>query len=144
VVRISATDYLEHDPSLPQFTIDDAVALSKIMAGRGVDFIDVSAGGVDARQKIDAVPGYQVQYAEAIKKAVAGTGCLVGTVGEITSGKQAQAILDAGSADAIFAGRAFLKNPSLVWAWSDELEIDIQVASQCRYHSRLSSSRMCG
>lgn len=131
MVRISATDYLEHDPSLPQFTIDDAVKLSKILAGRGVNFIDVSGGGVDARQKINSVPGYQVQYAEAIKTALAGTGCLVGTVGEITSAKQAQAILDAGSADAIFVGRAFLKNPSLVWAWSDEMEVDIQLPSQC-------------
>ncbi|KAI0132716.1 hypothetical protein BJ170DRAFT_691847 [Xylariales sp. AK1849] len=121
--RISATDYLEWDPSIPQFTIDEGVKLCKALADRGVHFIDVSAGGLDARQKIKTGPGYQVPCnAKAIKKAVAGTGCLVGTVGEITSGKQAQAILDAGSADAVLVGRAFLKNPSLVSTWADELD----------------------
>lgn len=74
-------------------------------------------------------------HAEAIKKAVAGTGTLVGTVGEITSGKQAQAILDAKSADAVIVGRAFLKDPDLVWHWADELDVDIHVASQCEFLS---------
>lgn len=133
MVRISATDYLEHEPSTPQWTANDSAKLSKVLADHGVDFIDVSGGGLDARQQINAGPGYQVPLAEAIKKAVAGTGCLVGTVGSITSGKQAQAILDAGSADAIIVGRAFLKNPSLVWAWADELEEDIYLPSQCEF-----------
>ncbi|KAI1658551.1 FMN-linked oxidoreductase [Daldinia decipiens] len=128
--RIPATDYLEHDPSLPQWTLADAANLANALARRGVHFLDVSAGGTDARQKIVASPGYQVPHAEAIKKAVAGTGTLVGTVGEITSGKQAQAILDAKSADAVIVGRAFLKDPDLVWHWADELDLDIHVASQ--------------
>lgn len=131
--RIPATDYLEHDPSLPQWTLHDAVALSQALAARGVHFLDVTGGGTDARQKIHAAPGYQVPYAEAIKLAVAGTGTLVGTVGEITSGKQAQTILDAGSADAVIVGRAFLKDPDLVWHWADELELDIHVPSQCEF-----------
>lgn len=132
MVRIPATDYLEHDPSIPQWTLDDAVHLAKILAERGVHFLDVTGGGTDARQKIAARPGYQVPYAEAIKKAVAGTETLVGTVGEITSGKQAQAILDAKSADAVIVGRAFLKDPNLVWHWADELDLDIHVPSQCK------------
>ncbi|OTA63671.1 FMN-linked oxidoreductase [Hypoxylon sp. EC38] len=128
--RIPATDYLEHDPSLPQWTLDDAINLAKALADHGVHFLDISGGGTDARQKITAKPGYQVPYAEAIKKAMAGTGTLVGAVGEITSGKQAQAILDAKSADAVIVGRAFLKDPDLVWHWADELDLDIHVASQ--------------
>lgn len=131
LVRIPATDYLEHDPSIPQWTIGDATALAKLLAARGVHFLDVTGGGTDARQKITAAPGYQVPYAEAVKKAVAGTGVLVGTVGEITSGAQAQTILDVGSADAVIVGRAFLKDPDLVWHWADELDVDIHVASQC-------------
>ncbi|ORY63219.1 uncharacterized protein BCR38DRAFT_516303 [Pseudomassariella vexata] len=131
MVRISATDYLEWDPSLPQFTLDDAVRLCKLLAEEhGVHFIDVSGGGLDARQKIKSAPGYQTPLAEAIRKAVQGTGCLVGTVGEITSGTQAQGILEEEKADAVLVGRAFLKNPSLVWSWADELDVDIHVASQ--------------
>ncbi|KAI1776882.1 FMN-linked oxidoreductase [Hypoxylon cercidicola] len=130
MVRIPGTDYLEHDPATPQWTIDDAVALAKLLAARGVHFLDVTGGGTDARQKIAAAPGYQVPYADAVKKGVAGTGVLVGTVGEITSGAQAQKILEAGSADAVIVGRAFLKDPDLVWHWADELGVDIHVASQ--------------
>ncbi|KAI0888959.1 FMN-linked oxidoreductase [Annulohypoxylon maeteangense] len=130
LARVPATDYLEHDPDTPQWTLSDAIELSKILVARGVHFLDVTGGGTDARQRITAKPGYQVPYADAIRKAVAGTGALVGTVGEITSGKQAQGILDAGSADAIVVGRAFLKDPDLVWHWADELDLDIHVPSQ--------------
>lgn len=132
MVRIPATDYLEHDPATPQWGIDDAVALAKLLAARGVHFLDVTGGGTDARQKIAAAPGYQVPYAASVKRAVAGTGTLVGTVGEITSGAQAQGILSDGSADAVIVGRAFLKDPDLVWHWADELDVDIHVASQCK------------
>lgn len=131
MVRMPATDYLEHDPSLPQWGLDEAVQLAKVLAGRGVDLLDITGGGTDARQKITAGPGYQVPFADAIRKAVAGTKTAVAPVGDITSGVQAQAILDAGSADAVMVGRAFLKDPNLVWHWADELELDIHVASQC-------------
>ncbi|RYP72123.1 hypothetical protein DL770_008016 [Monosporascus sp. CRB-9-2] len=130
MVRIPATDYLEHDPTLPQWTLEDGVKLAKVLAELGVDLLDVTGGGLDSRQKISAKPGYQVPYADAIKKAVAGTKTSVAPVGEITSGVQAQAILDAGSADAVMVGRAFLKDPNLVWHWADELGLDIHVASQ--------------
>ncbi|KAI0014388.1 FMN-linked oxidoreductase [Xylariaceae sp. FL0662B] len=128
--RIPATDYLEHDPSIPQWTQADAINLAKVLVEHGVHFLDVTGGGNDARQKITAKLGYQVPYAEAIKKAIAGTGTLVGTVGEIKSGKQAQAILEAKSADAVLVGRAFLKDPDLVWHWADELDVYIHVPSQ--------------
>ncbi|RYP81723.1 hypothetical protein DL769_001873 [Monosporascus sp. CRB-8-3] len=130
MVRMPATDYLEHDPTLPQWTPEDGIKLAKALAELGVDFLDVTGGGLDSRQKISAKPGYQVPYSHAIKKAVVGTKTSVAAVGEITSGVQAQAILDAGSADAVIAGRAFLKDPNLVWHWADELGIDIHVASQ--------------
>ena len=133
MVRMPATDYLEHDPSIPQWTLGDAVELAKVLAGLGVDLLDITGGGTDARQKISAKPGYQVPFADAVKKAVAGTKTAVASVGEITSGVQAQAILDAGSADAVLVGRAFLKNPNLVWHWADEMEQDIHVASQCKF-----------
>ncbi|KAI1845762.1 hypothetical protein JX265_000059 [Neoarthrinium moseri] len=140
MVRISATDYLEWDPSLPQFNVDEAVELSKVLADHGVDFIDVSGGGLDARQKIQTSPGYQVPYAVAIKKALGNSKCLVGTVGEVISGKQAQEILDAGSADAVLVGRALLKDPFLVSTWADELKIDVHAPSQCEFPSSSPSS----
>lgn len=58
------------DPTLPQWTVDVA---AKILADKGVDFLDITGGGLDHRQKIAAGLGYQVPYATAVRKAVAGT-----------------------------------------------------------------------
>jgi 2,4-dienoyl-CoA reductase-like NADH-dependent reductase (Old Yellow Enzyme family) len=126
------TDYLDFDPSLPQWHIEEAGKLGRILAGEGVDLLDISGGGLDSRQKITAGPGYQVPWAAAVKKAVEGTGIQVTAVGSITSGKQAQGYLSDGSVDAVLVGRGFLKDPNLVWHWADELDIDIHVAAQCK------------
>lgn len=130
--RIPGTDYLDFDPSLPQWHIQEAALLAKILADNGVDLLDVTGGGLDSRQKINSGPGYQVPWADAVRKAVEGTGTVVTSVGMITSGKQAQGYLDDGSVDAVFVGRGFLKDPNLVWHWADELDIDIHVAAQCK------------
>ncbi|RTE82628.1 hypothetical protein BHE90_002831 [Fusarium euwallaceae] len=130
LVRMPGTDYLDFDPSLPQWHIEEAGKLGRILAGEGVDLLDISGGGLDSRQKITAGPGYQVPWAAAVKKAVEGTGILVTAVGSITSGKQAQGYLSDGSVDAVLVGRGLLKDPNLVWHWADELDIDIHVAAQ--------------
>lgn len=126
------TDYLDFDPSLPQWHIEEAGKLAKILSDKGVDFLDISGGGLDHRQQIAPGPGYQVPYAAAVKKAVAGTPTFVSAVGNITSGKQASGYLDDGSVDAVLVGREFLRDPNLVWHWADELEIDIHVPAQCK------------
>ncbi|KPM39363.1 hypothetical protein AK830_g7194 [Neonectria ditissima] len=129
-VRIPATDHLEHLKDAPQWTVEDASKLAKILAKVGVNFLDVSSGGLDLRQKMKYGKAYQVDLARAIKAAVAGSGVIVGVSGGITQGKQAQEILDAGSADVVVAGRGFLKDPNLVWHWADQLKAKIHVASQ--------------
>jgi len=85
---------------------------------RGCDFIDVSSGGLSPEQRIDAVPGYQVPYARAIKRA---TGMPTIAVGLITSPAQAEAILEDGSADAVALARGFLRDPRWAWDAADEL-----------------------
>lgn len=57
---------------------------------------------------------------------------LVGTVGTITSGKQANQLLEEGL-DVAIVGRMFQKNPGLVWAFADDLGTQIQVANQIRW-----------
>ena len=59
-IRVSATDWVEGGWDLPQ-TIEFAKELKK----RGVDWIDVSSGGVSPLQKIPLGPGYQVPLAQA-------------------------------------------------------------------------------
>lgn len=128
-LRISASDCLEHDKTQLSWTIDQTVRLAKILAERGVDLIDISASGSSPDQRIVPGPGYQAHYAKAVKEAVDGK-ILVSAVGSITSGKQAQDLLDDGSADVIMCGRHFLKNPGLVWLWAEELGVTIETATQ--------------
>lgn len=53
-------------------------------------------------------------------------------MGTITSGKQANQLLEEGL-DLAIVGRMFQKNPGLVWAFADELGVEINVANQIRW-----------
>jgi 2,4-dienoyl-CoA reductase-like NADH-dependent reductase (Old Yellow Enzyme family) len=105
-VRISGTDWVEGGWSL-----EDSIQLSKDLMELGVDVIDVSSGGTVPDAQIPTGPGYQVPLAEAIR---AGSGVLTTAVGLITEPEQAEGIIAAGQADAVFLGRAMLRNPR--WA----------------------------
>jgi len=139
-VRISATDWLEEvegfgpDPD-QSWTVEQSCRLVELLAERGVDLLDVSSGGNHPKQAIKGGPGYQAPFAKKIKKAV-GNKMLVSTVGTITTGKQAQELLEGGKdeddvpLDVAMAGRMFQKNPGLVWAWAEDLGVSIYVANQ--------------
>ncbi|KAF1984882.1 NADH:flavin oxidoreductase/NADH oxidase [Aulographum hederae CBS 113979] len=130
--RISATDWLEETELKEQsWRLEDTVKLAPMLAERGVDLLDVSSGGNHPLQHIHGGPGYQAPFAKAIKKEV-GEKMLVGTVGTITSGKQANELLEEGL-DLAIAGRMFQKNPGLVWQWADELGVEIMNANQIRW-----------
>ncbi|MDB5249524.1 MAG: oxidoreductase [Segetibacter sp.] len=102
-VRISATDWTEGG-----WTGEDSVELAKTLKAKGIDLIDCSTGGNVPHAKIPAVPGYQVQFAESIKKE---TGILTGAVGLITSPQQAEEIIASGKSDVIIIARQFLRDP---------------------------------
>jgi 2,4-dienoyl-CoA reductase-like NADH-dependent reductase (Old Yellow Enzyme family) len=102
-VRISATDWTDGG-----WTIEDSVALAAQLKDRGVDLIDCSTGGNVAKAAIPVGPGYQVPFAERIRRE---TGVLTGAVGLITDPHQAEAILAQGQADAIIMARQLLRDP---------------------------------
>ncbi|MBO0931313.1 NADH:flavin oxidoreductase/NADH oxidase [Fibrella aquatilis] len=102
-VRISATDWAEGG-----WTPDESVALSALLKDQGVDLIDCSSGGTVPRPTIPLGPGYQVPFAERIKRE---TGMPTGAVGLITTAEQAEAILAAGQADLILLARESLRDP---------------------------------
>ncbi|KAI0064221.1 FMN-linked oxidoreductase [Artomyces pyxidatus] len=132
-LRISATDWLEESMAgTPSWTLDDTVRLAGIIAEHGVDLIDVSSGGVHPQQRIHAQGTYQAPFAEAVKKAH-GDKIFVGTVGAISTGTVAQGLLDAGTADFIFVGRQFQKNPGTVWAFAEELGVRLRHARQIEW-----------
>jgi 2,4-dienoyl-CoA reductase-like NADH-dependent reductase (Old Yellow Enzyme family) len=108
-VRISAVDGTEGGWSL-----DDSVVYARELAARGVDVIDCSSGGVtpsiatlpDPRQ-----PGYQVSFAERIKREA---GVRTMAVGRIVDAEQANGIIERGDADLVALARAALDDPN--WA----------------------------
>lgn len=102
-VRISANEWVEGG-----WSIEDSVALSKILKTKGVDLIDCSSGGNSHEQKISAGPLYQVPFAERIKREC---GILTGAVGIITTAEEAEQILVNQQADMILLARQFLSDP---------------------------------
>ena len=130
LVRMPASDWMEHEPELPSWDIKQATTLAKALVECGVDLLDVSSGGLVAAQKIIAGPGYQAPFSEQISLAVKGSGVAVGVVGMITTGKQAEALLESGVADVAVVGKMFMKNPALVWNWADEFGVEVRIANQ--------------
>lgn len=123
-VRVSATDWLDDEPA---WDLDQTVAFGRALKARGVDWLDVSSGGVSPRQKIPVGPGYQVSFAEALKREV---DIPVIAVGMITEPRQAQTILSSGQADLVALGRGFLYDPRWVWHAAAELGAHIEGPAQ--------------
>ncbi|KAG8625038.1 hypothetical protein KVT40_006789 [Elsinoe batatas] len=133
-LRISATDWLEEqskDQIPASWTPEDTARLAPLLADKGVDLLDVSSGGNHPAQHPHAGPAYQAPFAKLVKKAV-GEKMLVGTVGNIRSGKLAEEQLQDGL-DLVIAGRWFQKDPALVWTWAEELGVQAQTANQIRW-----------
>lgn len=102
-VRISATDWVPGG-----WDLDQSVAFAAELKKIGVDLVDCSSGGLSLEQKVQAGPGYQVPFAERIRREV---GIATGAVGLITDPEQANGILAAGQADLILLGRVLLREP---------------------------------
>ena len=85
-----------------------SIEFSKRLKAEGVDLIDCSSGGLVPYAKVAVGPGYQVPFAEAIRRDAA---IPTAAVGMITEPKQAEEILRSGKADAIVMARAFLRDP---------------------------------
>ncbi|WP_307336027.1 NADPH dehydrogenase NamA [Caldalkalibacillus uzonensis] len=120
-VRISASDY--HPDGLD---IEDYVYYAQKMKAQGVDLIDCSSGGV-VPAKINVYPGYQVPFAERIKKEA---GVATGAVGLITSALQAEEILQNERADLVFLARELLRDPYWPRRAAQELNVDIEAPRQ--------------
>ncbi len=121
-VRISATDWVDGGWDLEQ-----SIVLAKALDARGCNFIDASSGGASPLQKINLGPGYQVPFAEAIKKVVS---MPVIAIGLITDPHQAEAIVADGRADAVALARGMLYDPRWPWHAAAKLGATVNVAPQ--------------
>src|ERR1700749_2849565 len=122
-VRVSSTDWVEGGWDIAQ-TIEFAKELKK----RGVDWIDASSGGVSPQQKIALGPGYQVQFAQALKQA---TGLPTIAVGLITDARQAEEIVASSKADMVALARGMLYDPR--WGWHTAAELGGHVNAPPQY-----------
>jgi 2,4-dienoyl-CoA reductase-like NADH-dependent reductase (Old Yellow Enzyme family) len=102
-MRISSTDWTEGG-----WDIEQSVALASLLMPLGVDLIDCSSGGNVPHAEIPVGPGYQVGFAERIRRE---TGIMTGAVGMITSAAEASAILSRDQADIVIMARQFLRDP---------------------------------
>lgn len=113
-VRLSAVDYLDGG-----LTIEDTVEISKVLKEHGVDLMDISSGGL-LSARIELGPGYQVPFAEAVKKE---TGIPTIAVGLIREPELVQEIIFNGRADLVALGRELLRNPYWVLEAKGDQEI---------------------
>jgi 2,4-dienoyl-CoA reductase-like NADH-dependent reductase (Old Yellow Enzyme family) len=105
--RVSAID-----GAAGAWTSDDTVALAKALKARGVDVITCSSGGIGGPLNMAIVPrmpGYQVPFAERVRKEAGVKACAVGL---ITEPEHAEAILQEGRADLIAMARELMYNPN--------------------------------
>jgi 2,4-dienoyl-CoA reductase-like NADH-dependent reductase (Old Yellow Enzyme family) len=122
-VRISASDWIEGGWNLPQST-----EFARQLKAAGCDWITASSGGLAPEQKIPLGPGYQVPFAEAIRKEV---GIVTVAVGLITEPRQAEDLIAAGRADMVALARGMLYEPH--WAWRAAAELGAQVRAPKQY-----------
>jgi 2,4-dienoyl-CoA reductase-like NADH-dependent reductase (Old Yellow Enzyme family) len=121
--RITGTDWLDGG-----LTADDAVVFARELKAAGLDYVDVSSGAITADAQRAPTPGFNVPFAEKVKREVA---IVTRTVGLIATPKQAEAVVADGKADMVALGRAFLDNPH--WAWHAATELGADIARPKQY-----------
>ncbi len=113
--RVSAQDWIEGGWSL-----EDTVALAKLLHERGVDLVDCASGALAPEQVIDVHPGYQVPFAAAVRAA----GVPSGAVGLLTDAAQCEQVLADGSADLVLLARELLRDPYFPLRAAHELGVE--------------------
>ncbi len=101
--RLSCSDWAEGGWDLEQ-----SVELSRRLKAEGIDLIDCSSGGAVPNAKIAVGPGYQVPFAEKIRREA---GIATAAVGMISEAGQADAIIRSSQADLVLLAREELRDP---------------------------------
>ncbi|KAF2415345.1 oxidoreductase [Microbacterium sp. B35-04] len=117
IVRFSATDWADGG-----WGADETATVAGWAAERGADFFDISSGGLVAHQQLTTGPGYQVDLAARVRREA---GVPVNAVGMIDDAAHAERVLAEDAADAVMAGREWLRDPHYALRAATELGADI-------------------
>jgi 2,4-dienoyl-CoA reductase-like NADH-dependent reductase (Old Yellow Enzyme family) len=115
-VRLSCTDWVEGG-----WTPNESVELARQLRDEGVDLLDCSSGGSAPSARIPAEAGYQVKFAEQIRREV---GLATAAVGLITEPQQADEIIRSERADIVLLARELLRDPN--WPLRAASELDVR------------------
>ena len=121
-LRISATDWVPGG-----WDVDEAVELASRVRERGVDLIDCSSGGLALHQQIAIGPGYQVPFADRVRREAK---IATGAVGLITTAQQADEIVRNGQADCVLLARELLRDPYFPLHAAQELGVKLSWPAQ--------------
>ncbi len=124
-VRLSCTDWTDGG-----WTIDESVELARRLKSEAVDLIDCSSGGGVADAQIPVGAGYQVSFAERIRREAA---VATAAVGMITDPMQADQIVRNGQADVVLLARELLRDPNWPLRAARALHVKPPVAPPVQY-----------
>jgi 2,4-dienoyl-CoA reductase-like NADH-dependent reductase (Old Yellow Enzyme family) len=119
--RITGSDWTDGG-----LTAADAVFCAKTLKAAGLDYIDVSSGGVASDVRTPATPGYNVDIAAQVRA----TGIATRVVGMIVTAQQAESVVAEGKADMVALARAFLDEPHWGWHAAQTLSADVKRPNQ--------------
>ncbi len=121
--KISGTDFAPGG-----WSPEDAVVYTRELKALGCAYVTVSGGGVVLDAKVPVGPGYQVQYAEQVRRE---TGITTGSVGLIANPAQAEEIVSSGKADFVALARGMLFDPR--WPWHAALALGDEIKYPAQY-----------
>lgn len=121
--RITGSDWLEGG-----ITPDDAAAYAGMLKDAGMEFIDVSSGGLTLEARNPTSTAYNAPLAALVRQR---TGVVTRTVGLIVTPQQAEDVLANNQADMITLGRAMLDDPH--WGWHAAAVLGAEVKRPRQY-----------
>ena len=101
--------------------LEDTLVLASELGRRGIDVIDCSSQGLTRRGTpvtTPREPGFQVPYAEAVRRETGIPSCAVGLIMDF---EHAERIVGSGQADLVAVGREALRNPN----WAAQAAVDL-------------------
>jgi 2,4-dienoyl-CoA reductase-like NADH-dependent reductase (Old Yellow Enzyme family) len=120
--RITGSDWLDGG-----LAAADAVFCAKVLKAAGLDYVDISSGGISPDARTPTTPGYNVDIAEQVRAI----GVSTRVVGLIVTPQQAETIVSDGKADMVALARAVLDNPH--WAWHAALALGAGIERPNQY-----------